>query len=209
MSSHLNKLDQSNPQNTQSPSSTDTNEASENINLTTRKKFSFEEDEKLKYLVKKHGSRKWDIIAREIPGRTGRQCRDRYMNYLVPGFFNGQWSKKEDELLLEKYVEFGSQWSKITKFFPGRSANSLKNRWNYFVSKHLVTDEVLEKLIKNKNEKSDDIAKNNEAMQIKNKEIENIINYASSYECFVVSYENNAENGEKSHNFPFVFNDII
>lgn len=102
-----------------------------------RKKFTPEEDEKLKSLVDKMGCKKWDSIAKEMPGRTGRQCRDRYKNYLIPGFFNGQWSKEEDDLLRRKYYEYGSQWSKITQFFTQRSANALKNRWNYFVSRHL------------------------------------------------------------------------
>lgn len=102
-----------------------------------RKKFTPEEDEKLKNLVENTEFKKWDAIAKEMPGRTGRQCRDRYKNYLVPGFFNGQWSKEEDNLLRLKYAEFGPHWSKITAFFKNRSANALKNRWNYFVSKHI------------------------------------------------------------------------
>lgn len=102
-----------------------------------RKKFSSEEDEQLRDLVEQMGSRKWDQIAKQMPGRTGRQCRDRYQNYLIPGFFNGQWSRQEDNLLMQKYMEFGPQWSKMKPFFSNRSANSLKNRWNYFVSKHI------------------------------------------------------------------------
>lgn len=43
-----------------------------------RKKFSPEEDEQLKKLVEKMGSKKWGNIAKFMPGRTGRQCRDRY-----------------------------------------------------------------------------------------------------------------------------------
>lgn len=105
-----------------------------------RKKFTEEEDTKLKILVEKMGPKKWDIIAKQMPGRTGRQCRDRYKNYLMPGFFSGQWSKEEDELLHQKYMEYGSQWSKLTKFFTNRSANALKNRWNYFVSRQYTPE---------------------------------------------------------------------
>lgn len=101
------------------------------------KKFSAEEDEKLKHLVEIMGEKKWDDIAKEMPGRNGRQCRDRYKNYLIQGFFNGEWTREEDEMLIKKFSEFGSQWSKITAYFNNRNANSLKNRWNYFLSKHL------------------------------------------------------------------------
>ena len=100
-----------------------------------RRKFTPEEDERLCKIVEKYGAQKWDSIAKEMPGRTGRQCRDRYKNYLIPGFFNGQWSTEEDLLLREKFKEYGSQWSKMMKFFNKRSANALKNRWNYFVSR--------------------------------------------------------------------------
>ena len=108
----------------------------------SRKKFSSEEDKRLKELVELHGAKNWDKIAELMPGRTGRQCRDRYRNYLIPGFFNGQWSQEEDNLLREKFKEFGPQWAKMTPFFHGRSANSLKNRWNYFVCR---TNPIIEK----------------------------------------------------------------
>lgn len=98
-----------------------------------KRKFTKDEDTKICQLVNQHGAKNWDQIAQKIPGRTGRQCRDRYRNYLVPGFFNGQWTQEEDELLYEKFNQMGRQWSKMKKFFPGRSANSLRNRWNYFV----------------------------------------------------------------------------
>lgn len=108
-----------------------------------RRKFTEEEDHKLKELVEKHGCKKWESIAALIPGRTGRQCRDRYKNYLVPGYFNGQWSQTEDDILREKFLEMGPQWSKMTKFFTGRSANSLKNRWNYFVCRQIPCDIIV------------------------------------------------------------------
>ena len=104
-----------------------------------RRKFSNEEDEQLKKLVATYGAKNWDKIAELIPGRTGRQCRDRYRNYLIPGFFNGQWTQEEDDLLREKFQEIGPKWAKMALFFHGRSANALKNRWNYFVCRNPVT----------------------------------------------------------------------
>ena len=100
-----------------------------------RKKFTPEEDEKLISLAATHN--RWEDIAKEMPGRNGRQCRDRYKNYLRPGYFNGQWTPEEDNILQKKFNEYGSQWSVIKKFFNNRSSNSLKNRWNYYISKHL------------------------------------------------------------------------
>lgn len=98
-----------------------------------RKKFTTEEDTRLCEVVDQYGAKNWNKIALLIPGRTGRQCRDRYLNYLKPGYFSGEWSQEEDQLLIKQYKIFGSHWSKIAQSFNGRSANALKNRWNYFV----------------------------------------------------------------------------
>lgn len=111
-----------------------------NEKSSKRKKFTPEEDEKLKELVNEIGLGKWEKIATLLPGRNGRQCRDRYRNYLSPGFFNGQWTQEEDDLLASKYFEIGPHWSQIVKSFPNRSANSLKNRWNYFVCRQYPTN---------------------------------------------------------------------
>lgn len=109
-----------------------------------RKKFTEEEDHRLRELVEEYGARQWDQIAEKMPGRSGRQCRDRYRNYLIPGFFNGQWSQAEDDLLRQVYAEMGPQWAKMMRYFKGRSANSLKNRWNYFVCRYHPENKVID-----------------------------------------------------------------
>ena len=101
-------------------------------------KFNEEEDLRLKNLVNIFGPKKWKRIATMMPGRTARQCRDRYSNYLTPGYIQNEWTPIEDDLLFEKFKEYGSQWSKIREFFPRRTANSIKNRWNYSVSRRLT-----------------------------------------------------------------------
>ena len=97
--------------------------------------FTKEEDEKIKKLVEIIGTSHWNIIALCMEGRTTKQCRDRYLNYLMPGYFQGEWSKEEDELLIKLYKEYGSKWSVIKKFFPRRGCNNIKGRWYYFISK--------------------------------------------------------------------------
>lgn len=102
-----------------------------------RRKFTGSEDACLLSLVQSMGAREWNTIAKYMPDRTGRQCRDRYFNYLRPGFTNVSWTSEEDQILLQQYQIVGPSWSNIEKHLPGRSANSIKNRWNYYVSKHL------------------------------------------------------------------------
>lgn len=99
-----------------------------------RKKFTAEEDAALKQLVGQSAVVDWNNIAMCIPGRTARQCRTRYKNYLAPGIFNGEWTSEEDDLLLIKFREMGPKWETMKQFFPSRSGNALKNRWNYYVS---------------------------------------------------------------------------
>lgn len=130
-----------------------------------RRKFTQEEDTKLCQLVNQYGAKKWDQIAKMMPGRTGRQCRDRYRNYLIPGFFNGQWSQEEDELLHEKFNQMGRQWARMMQFFPGRSANSLKNRWNYFVCR-LNQEQNQNQESKNTNDESNEKSDKNQKEEI-------------------------------------------
>jgi hypothetical protein len=43
-----------------------------------------EEDEALRHLVSVFGAGKWTNIAMKLPGRTGKQCRERYVPVLAP-----------------------------------------------------------------------------------------------------------------------------
>lgn len=104
-------------------------------NSFCHKKFTEEEDEMLRRIVFIFGAKNWRLIASLMPGRTPRQCRDRYSNYLAPGFIHSEWSKEEDTLLAEKYAEIGPKWTQLRQYFPFRTANDIKNRYNYTVSR--------------------------------------------------------------------------
>jgi len=94
-----------------------------------RQKFSPEEDKVIKDLVAKFGIKAWSRIATHLPGRTPRQCRERYVYYLQPHLVNGPWTEAEEQLLKEKYYELGPKWAKIASFFESRSDVNLKNHW--------------------------------------------------------------------------------
>ena len=110
----------------------------------TRKKFSQEEDQQLLELVKIYGPKGWRRISESMPGRTAKQCRDRYCDYLNPEFFNGQWTDAEDALLQQLFAEYGPQWTKIAKAFANRNANSVRNRWSYGVSRGMWYDNSID-----------------------------------------------------------------
>ena len=63
-------------------------------------KFSPDEDKLLKEQVLKLGEKGWKKIAEYLPGRSARQCRERYKNYLCPSVSSDPWTKDEDEKLL-------------------------------------------------------------------------------------------------------------
>lgn len=92
--------------------------------------FSQEEDNRLKMLVAKCGKNiNWRTIAFDMEGRTPRQCRERYMNYLNPNVKIGNWTPQEDQILLMNYNVIGNHWQKIADKFKCRTASAVRNRF--------------------------------------------------------------------------------
>ena len=75
------------------------------------------------------GDFKWVDIAKGLPGRTGEHVRERYVNVLDTNLKRTSWTKEEDRILFEKQRLLGNKWSEIRKHLPGRSDNSIKNRY--------------------------------------------------------------------------------
>jgi len=86
------------------------------------------------------GMTKWTDIAEQIPGRVGKQCRERWANHLDPTLKKGNWTTEEDELLMGAQELMGNRWCEIAKILPGRSENGIKNRWNSTMRKNMVKD---------------------------------------------------------------------
>ncbi|EAY19419.1 Myb-like DNA-binding domain containing protein [Trichomonas vaginalis G3] len=92
-------------------------------------KFTPEEDKRLCSLIRQYGSNDWIHISEMMKTRNPRQCRERWNNYLNPNLRDDPWTIEEDKLLIAKYRQFGTHWSKISKFFAHRSDNAIRNRW--------------------------------------------------------------------------------
>jgi len=55
-----------------------------------------DEDKKVRELVHKFGPSKWTCIASFIPGRVGKQCRERWHNHLNPHIKKEKWSEEDE-----------------------------------------------------------------------------------------------------------------
>ena len=106
----------------------------------TKGPFNSEEDRLIIEFVEKHGCHAWPKITSVLPHRTPKQCRERWFNNLDPTVTKSPWTPEEDNLIFENYLKYGPKWSTIAHLIPGRTDNSIKNRWNASISKRVKVD---------------------------------------------------------------------
>ena len=87
-----------------------------------------EEDEQLLLLFQKYG-KNWAAISKEMPHRTGKQIRDRFLNSLDSKFVRGKFTQEEDQIIIKYYKIYGHSWAKIAKKLKTRTGDMVKNRF--------------------------------------------------------------------------------
>lgn len=99
--------------------------------------------------MKIYGPTKWSLIAKSLPGRIGKQCRERYIsfilskfvrnlypetyfcklsrsnyfrwhNHLNPDIKKDAWTLQEELALMNAHRVHGNRWAEIAKALPGR-----------------------------------------------------------------------------------------
>lgn len=109
-----------------------------------KKKWTEDEDELLIKYIKKTGPSNWDHIAKHVPGRSGKQCRERWITVLDPKVNHDSWTPEEDALLLKFQKGVGNKWSCIADMLPGRTAVSVKNRFKFLVRRQTKKEKIQE-----------------------------------------------------------------
>ena len=58
----------------------------------------------------------------QVPGRTAKQCRERWHYHLDPSVIKGAWSDDDNRRLRDAYNTYSGRWAEIAaNVFPGRT----------------------------------------------------------------------------------------
>ncbi|KAF2739820.1 hypothetical protein EJ04DRAFT_540346 [Polyplosphaeria fusca] len=86
------------------------------------------EDEVLKAAISKYGLNQWARCASLLAKKTAKQCKARWTEWLDPSIKKTEWSREEDEKLLNLAKLLPSQWRTIAPMV-GRTANQSLERY--------------------------------------------------------------------------------
>ncbi|XP_076946692.1 uncharacterized protein LOC143618311 [Bidens hawaiensis] len=113
-----------------------------NKNGVKKGAWSEDEDNKLRSYIERYGHWNWRLLPK-FAGlyRSGKSCRLRWVNYLRPDIKRGNFTKEEEDLIIELHKKLGNKWSVMAAYLPGRSDNEIKNRWHTHLKKRAKKDQ--------------------------------------------------------------------
>jgi myb proto-oncogene protein len=100
--------------------------------LFKRGHWTPEEDKQLIFFVEIHG-KNWAQISHTMKQRTGKQIRQRFLNFLDPKIKKDKFTINEDIKIFKLYKIFKTNWRYYTTYIPNRTADRIKGRYYSFV----------------------------------------------------------------------------
>jgi myb proto-oncogene protein len=101
-----------------------------------------EEDQILVDYIQQHGHGNWRALPKQAGLlRCGKSCRLRWTNYLRPDIKRGNFSKEEEDAIIDLHTTLGNRWSAIAARLPGRTDNEIKNVWHTHLKKKINNGE--------------------------------------------------------------------
>ncbi|KAK9281660.1 hypothetical protein L1049_004563 [Liquidambar formosana] len=102
-----------------------------------------EEDHILINYIQLYGHGNWRALPKQAGLlRCGKSCRLRWTNYLRPDIKRGNFSREEEETIIQLHEMLGNRWSAIAARLPGRTDNEIKNVWHTHLKKRLKQNET-------------------------------------------------------------------
>jgi hypothetical protein len=98
-------------------------------------KWTEDEDKTLKDAVEKHGGKNFEAVSLMVPGRTKKQCTNRWYNALDPSVERATgrtdvWAIEDDNKLRDAVERHGEEnWKPIAALLPGRTKTQCCSRW--------------------------------------------------------------------------------
>jgi hypothetical protein len=90
--------------------------------------WAIEEDAALSAAVSVHGTHNWKPVAALVPGRSHKQCRERWEHSQTEKL--GAWGATEDAALVRAASYFGAhKWRLISNLVPNRNPKQCRERW--------------------------------------------------------------------------------
>ncbi|KAG9140040.1 hypothetical protein Leryth_010562 [Lithospermum erythrorhizon] len=97
-----------------------------------------EEDQLLINYINENGHGNWRALPKKAGLlRCGKSCRLRWTNYLRPDIKRGNFTKEEEDAIIQLHQELGNKWSTIASRLAGRTDNEIKNVWHTHLKKRL------------------------------------------------------------------------